>query len=233
MSVPLLPPSAHPSVFPCLLVSHTLPPPSPQGLASWHYFPPGSDPKMRHPVLRRDFFDSEDAVIDHVRLSGLERPAPVGTVVSFVRVYVVFLVKAVFCCKLTSLVGKFTWISDQDSRQVTVNRGFPILKTILPKYFFFHICRTCSPSAKRFAEIRAKFAVCFSPSQHGDWRLCCVAASLFRSTLSVWCVLYQPLPALDFSLTFSVLSLDCRRASTTARPRRNVCGVCGVCGRQQ
>ncbi|CBN76056.1 hypothetical protein Esi_0292_0015 [Ectocarpus siliculosus] len=52
-----------------------------KGLASWHYFPPGSDPKMRHPVLRRDFFDSEDAVIDHVRRTGLERPAPVGTVI--------------------------------------------------------------------------------------------------------------------------------------------------------
>ncbi|CAN0241684.1 unnamed protein product, partial [Hapterophycus canaliculatus] len=52
-----------------------------KGLASWHYFPPGSDPKMPHPILRRDFFDSEDAVIDHVRRTGLERPAPVGTVV--------------------------------------------------------------------------------------------------------------------------------------------------------
>lgn len=54
-----------------------------KGLASWYYFPPGCDPKMPHPVLRRDYFDSEDAVIDHVRRTGLERPAPVGTAVSF------------------------------------------------------------------------------------------------------------------------------------------------------
>ena len=56
-----------------------------KGLASWYYFPPGCDPKMPHPVLRRDYFDSEDAVIDHVRRTGLERPAPVGTAVSFGR----------------------------------------------------------------------------------------------------------------------------------------------------
>lgn len=36
---------------------------------------------MRNPVLNRNFFDSEDAVIDHVRRTGLERPAPVRTVV--------------------------------------------------------------------------------------------------------------------------------------------------------
>lgn len=52
-----------------------------KGLASWYYFPPGSDPKMLSPVLRRDYFDSEDAVIDHVRRTGLERPAPVGAAV--------------------------------------------------------------------------------------------------------------------------------------------------------
>lgn len=53
-----------------------------KGLASWYYFPPGSDPKMAHPVLRQDYFDSEDAVIDHVRRTGLERPAPVRAAVS-------------------------------------------------------------------------------------------------------------------------------------------------------
>eukprot|EP00752_Nemacystus_decipiens_P006432 g5794.t1 len=52
-----------------------------KGLASWYYFPPGSDPKMPHPVLRRDYFDSEEAVIDHVRRTGLERPAPVGAAI--------------------------------------------------------------------------------------------------------------------------------------------------------
>ena len=36
---------------------------------------------MRNPILNRNFFDSEDAVIDHVRRTGLERPAPVRTVV--------------------------------------------------------------------------------------------------------------------------------------------------------
>lgn len=53
-----------------------------KGLASWYYFPPGSDPKMSDPVLRRDYFDSEDAVIDHVRRTGLERPSPVRSPVS-------------------------------------------------------------------------------------------------------------------------------------------------------
>lgn len=61
-----------------------------KGLASWYYFPPGSDPRMPHPVLWQDYFDSEDAVIDHVRRTGLERPAPVGAAVS--EVFVCFLV---------------------------------------------------------------------------------------------------------------------------------------------
>lgn len=33
---------------------------------------------MRRPVLNKDFFNSEDAVINHVRVMGLERPAPVA-----------------------------------------------------------------------------------------------------------------------------------------------------------
>lgn len=33
---------------------------------------------MRRPVLDKDFFNSEDAVINHVRRMGLERPSPVA-----------------------------------------------------------------------------------------------------------------------------------------------------------
>lgn len=41
---------------------------------------------MQDLVLDRDYFDSEESVINHVRDKGLERPAPMATMVRCVTV---------------------------------------------------------------------------------------------------------------------------------------------------
>ncbi|CAM9787025.1 unnamed protein product [Choristocarpus tenellus] len=52
-----------------------------RGLADWHYWPPGVENK-KFGKEGRDYFTSEDAVIDYVRRNGLALPSPVEKVFS-------------------------------------------------------------------------------------------------------------------------------------------------------